>query len=96
MKETKQNKKSRCLRKLLESLVPCKQLAPLPFSNIFLLIHTSWSFLISPQCLEIAIFLEANLSAFADDSLGLDFLKKVLALFNRLLFSVLPCQVLNS
>lgn len=41
-----------------------------PFSNIFLLIHTSWSFLISPLCLGIAIFLEANLSAFADDSLS--------------------------
>ena len=69
--------KSPCLRKLLESLVLCKQLAPPPFSNIFLLIHTSWLFLICPQCLGIAIFLEANLSAFADDSLNLEFLQKV-------------------
>lgn len=78
------------MRKLLESLVLCKQLAPPPFSNIVLLIHTSWSFLISPQCLGIAIFLEANLSAFADDSLSLEFLKKVLSLLNFLCLSAPP------
>ena len=36
--------------------------------------------LFSPQCLGIAISLEANLSAFADDSLSLKFLQKVLIL----------------
>ena len=80
MKHTEKKKNTPCLRKLLESLVLCKQLAPPPFSNIFLLIHTSWSFLISPQCLGIAISLEANLSAFADDSLSLKFLQKALIL----------------
>lgn len=85
----KQSKKKKipCLRKQFESPAFCKQPALPPFSNIFLLIHTSWSFLISPQCLGIAVFLEANLSAFADDSLGLNFLKKVPGLLNSLFFS---------
>jgi hypothetical protein len=60
------------------------------------LIHSSWCFLISPQCLGIAVFLEANLSGFADASLDLGFLKKVFALLNHGLLAGLPKQVINS
>lgn len=52
-----------CPKKLRECLALCTQLPPAPSSSsIFLSIPSSWCFLISPQCLGIAVFLEANLS----------------------------------
>lgn len=51
-----------CPKKLRECLALCTQLPPAPSSSIFLSTPSSWSFLISPRCLGIAVFLEANLS----------------------------------
>lgn len=94
--ETKHIFLKKCPKKLRECLVLCTQLLPAPFSNIFLLIHSSWWFLISPQCLGIAVFLEANLLGFAHASLGLDSLKKVFVRLNHMLFAGFPWQVTNS
>lgn len=51
-----------CPKKLRECLALCTQLPTAPSSSIFLSFPSSWSFLISPRCLGIAVFLEANLS----------------------------------
>lgn len=60
---TFKKKKKACPKKLRECLALCTQLPPAPSSSsIFLSIPSSWCFLISPQCLGIAVFLEANLS----------------------------------
>lgn len=67
--------------KAVAKRVLCKQLVLHLFATH---IRTSWLLLISPQRLGIALFLEANVSAFADDSLSLGFLKKVLGLLSVL------------
>lgn len=51
-----------CPKKLRECLALCTQLPPAPSSSIFLSFPSSWWFLISPRCLGIAVFLEANLA----------------------------------
>lgn len=72
MKQQNKTKESTEPEKAVGKLVLCKQLAPPPLNSIFLSLHTSWS-----QCPGIATFLEASVSAFADDSPSLGFLKKV-------------------
>lgn len=77
MKQQNKTKESTEPEKTAGKLVLGKQLAPPPFSSMLLSLHTSWLLLISPQCPGIAIFLEAGVSTFADDSPGSGFLKKV-------------------
>lgn len=77
MKQQNKTKESTEPEKAVGKRVLCKQLAPPPLNSIFLSLHTSWLLLISPQCPGIATFLEATVSAFADDSPSLGFLKKV-------------------